>query len=78
MPSLSIAAAVITIGMKSTAYALTGSVGLLTDALESVVNLIAAVTASLGAFIGLYALLFATGIFLIVRCVRRGPEALSA
>jgi cation diffusion facilitator family transporter len=31
--------------MKSAAYALTGSVGLLTDALESVVNLLAAVTA---------------------------------
>jgi len=43
--ALSIAAAVLTIGMKSTAYALTGSVGLLTDALESVVNLLAAVTA---------------------------------
>jgi cation diffusion facilitator family transporter len=43
--ALSIAAAVVTIGMKGTAYALTGSVGLLTDALESIVNLIAAVTA---------------------------------
>ena len=43
--ALSIAAALVTIGMKSTAYALTGSVGLLTDALESVVNLLAAVTA---------------------------------
>ncbi len=43
--ALSIAAAIITIGMKGTAYALTGSVGLLTDALESVVNLLAAVTA---------------------------------
>ncbi|MBY0459885.1 MAG: cation diffusion facilitator family transporter [Gemmataceae bacterium] len=42
---LSIAAAVVTIGMKSAAYALTGSVGLLTDALESGVNLLAAVTA---------------------------------
>src|SRR5437762_9895681 len=42
---LSIAAAVVTIGMKSTAYALTGSVGLLSDALESGVNLLAAVTA---------------------------------
>ena len=42
---LSIAAAFVTIGMKSAAYALTGSVGLLTDALESVVNLLAAVTA---------------------------------
>jgi cation diffusion facilitator family transporter len=42
---LSIAAAVITIGMKATAYAITGSVGLFSDALESVVNLLAAVTA---------------------------------
>lgn len=32
-------------GMKGTAYALTGSVGLLSDALESLVNLVAAVTA---------------------------------
>lgn len=43
--ALSIAAALVTIGMKGTAYALTGSVGLLTDALESVVNLVAALTA---------------------------------
>ena len=42
---LSIVAAVVTIGMKSTAYALTGSVGLFSDALESGVNLLAAVTA---------------------------------
>jgi cation diffusion facilitator family transporter len=39
---LSVAAAVVTIGLKTTAYALTGSVGLLSDALESVVNLVAA------------------------------------
>ena len=43
--ALSIVAAIVTIGMKGTAYALTGSVGLLTDALESVVNLLAAITA---------------------------------
>jgi cation diffusion facilitator family transporter len=43
--ALSIAAALLTIGMKGTAYVLTGSVGLLTDALESIVNLLAAVTA---------------------------------
>src|SRR5436190_6288869 len=43
--ALSIVAALVTIGMKGTAYALTGSVGLLTDAMESVVNLLAAVTA---------------------------------
>ena len=39
---LSIAAALVTIGLKSTAYWLTGSVGLLSDALESLVNLVAA------------------------------------
>src|ERR1700751_2977737 len=43
--ALSIVAAIVTIGMKSTAYALTGSVGLFSDALESGVNLLAAVTA---------------------------------
>ncbi len=43
--TLSIAAALITIALKGTAYALTGSAGLFSDALESVVNLIAAVTA---------------------------------
>lgn len=42
---LSIAAAVLTIGLKAGAYALTGSVGLLSDALESVVNLVAAIVA---------------------------------
>ncbi len=52
--------------------------GLLPTFLAASAHDAAAVTASLGAFIGLYALLFATGIFLIVRCVRRGPEALSA
>jgi cation diffusion facilitator family transporter len=40
---LSIAAAVVTIALKAAAYALTGSVGLLSDAFESVVNLVAAV-----------------------------------
>ena len=40
---LSIAAALVTIGLKVAAYAMTGSVGLLSDALESVVNLVAAV-----------------------------------
>lgn len=45
--ALSILAAILTIGMKATAYAVTGSVGLLSDALESVVNLVAAVTAYL-------------------------------
>jgi cation diffusion facilitator family transporter len=42
---LSIGAALATIGLKSAAYLLTGSVGLLSDALESVVNLVAAVLA---------------------------------
>lgn len=42
---LSIAAALITIGLKSLAFFLTGSVGLLSDALESVINLVAAVIA---------------------------------
>jgi cation diffusion facilitator family transporter len=42
---LSIAAALVTIGMKTGAYFLTGSVGMLSDALESVVNLVAAVVA---------------------------------
>ncbi len=42
---LSIAAAVVTIGLKLGAYALTGSVGLLSDALESLVNLVAAIIA---------------------------------
>lgn len=42
---LSIAAAVTTIALKLSAYFLTGSVGLLSDALESGVNLIAAVIA---------------------------------
>jgi cation diffusion facilitator family transporter len=42
---LSIAAAVATIGLKTGAYLLTGSVGLLSDAAESVVNLVAAIIA---------------------------------
>lgn len=42
---VSIAAAVVTIGLKFGAYGLTGSVGLFSDAAESVVNLVAAVTA---------------------------------
>lgn len=42
---LSIVAAVITIGLKLVAFLVTGSVGLLSDALESVVNLVAAIIA---------------------------------
>lgn len=42
---LSIAAAIVTIGLKTGAYWLTGSVGLLSDALESFVNLAAALMA---------------------------------
>lgn len=44
---ISIVAAIATIGLKAGAYALTGSVGLLSDALESVVNLVAAIVALL-------------------------------
>ena len=42
---LSIAAALVTMALKFFAYQLTGSVGLLSDAVESVVNLIAALVA---------------------------------
>jgi len=42
---LSIAAAIGTMGLKSVAYFLTGSVGLLSDALESLVNLAGAIMA---------------------------------
>lgn len=42
---LAIATAVMTIGLKMVAYLLTGSVGLLSDAIESGVNLVAAVFA---------------------------------
>jgi len=42
---LSIGAAVITIALKAVAYLLTGSVGLLSDAVESVVNLVGALMA---------------------------------
>jgi cation diffusion facilitator family transporter len=41
---LSVVAAVVTIGLKPAAWRLTGSVGLLSDAAESLVNLVAAVT----------------------------------
>ncbi|MFQ3593841.1 MAG: cation diffusion facilitator family transporter [Gemmataceae bacterium] len=44
---LSIGAAVLTCGLKTTAWALTGSVGLLSDALESLINLTAAAMAYL-------------------------------
>ena len=42
---LSIGAAILTIALKSAAYFLTGSVGLLSDALESLVNLVGAMMA---------------------------------
>jgi cation diffusion facilitator family transporter len=42
---LSIAAAVVTISLKAVAYLLTGSVGLLSDAMESLVNLVGALMA---------------------------------
>jgi cation diffusion facilitator family transporter len=44
---LSIAAALVTLALKFTSYYLTGSVGLLSDAVESIINLLAAVTAYL-------------------------------
>jgi cation diffusion facilitator family transporter len=43
---LSVLAALLTLGLKFTAYLVTGSVGLLSDAAESVINLLAALTAS--------------------------------
>jgi cation diffusion facilitator family transporter len=42
---LSVVAALITIGLKAAAYAITGSIGLLSDALESLANLVAALVA---------------------------------
>lgn len=42
---LSIAAAILTIALKAIAYLLTGSVGLLSDAMESFVNLVGAIMA---------------------------------
>jgi cation diffusion facilitator family transporter len=42
---LSIGAAILTITLKTLAYLLTGSVGLLSDAIESIINLVAAVMA---------------------------------
>ena len=42
---LSIAASIAIIGLKGTAYWVTGSVGLLSDALESIINLVAACVA---------------------------------
>jgi cation diffusion facilitator family transporter len=42
---LSIAAAILTIALKTIAYLLTGSIGLLSDALESLVNLVGALMA---------------------------------
>jgi cation diffusion facilitator family transporter len=42
---LSIATALLTISLKALAFLLTGSVGLLSDALESTVNLVAAIVA---------------------------------
>lgn len=42
---LSIAAAVVTIALKAAAYFITGSVGLLSDAVESVVNLVGGIMA---------------------------------
>lgn len=44
---LSILAALLTLGLKYAAYALTGSVGMLSDAMEAIINLLASVTAFL-------------------------------
>ncbi len=49
---LSIAAAIVTIGLKAAAAGITGSVGLLSDAIESGVNLLAA-------FVALWAIIVA-------------------
>lgn len=62
---LSIAAAVTTIGLKTLAYVLTGSVGLLSDALESLVNLVGALMAL--AMLTIAALLVALNQCTIVR-----------
>lgn len=48
---LSIGAAVVTLGLKLLAWRLTGSVGLLSDALESLVNLAAAILALLALWV---------------------------
>ena len=42
---LSVVAALVTIGLKGAAYAVTGSIGLLSDAVESLANLVAALVA---------------------------------
>jgi cation diffusion facilitator family transporter len=42
---LSVVAAIVTIGLKTAAYVITGSIGLLSDALESLANLVAALVA---------------------------------
>ena len=51
--ALSVCAALATIGLKAAAYFLTGSVGLLSDALESFVNLLAALVALLALSVAL-------------------------
>ena len=50
---LSVVAALLTIGLKAGAYLLTGSVGVLSDALESFVNLVAALVALLALSVAL-------------------------
>ena len=44
---LSLATSIVTIALKFAAYALTGSIGLLSDAVEAVVNIVAAMVALL-------------------------------
>ena len=50
---LSIAAAVITLSLKTVAYLVTDSVGMLSDAMESIVNLAAAINKILDKALGI-------------------------
>ena len=59
---LSIATAILIIGFKTMAYLVTGSVGLLSDALEPIVNLVGALMAL--AMVAITAWLVPPGIFL--------------
>ena len=68
---LSLAAATATIGLKATAFLITGSVGLLSDALESTVN----IAAALIALLALVAVDFAFGIRLWISILVRRAVA---
>ena len=65
---LSAAAAVLTIVLKTAAYLLTGSVGLLSDAMESIVNVVAALFA-------LGAIAFAAFFIVLLRRMQGQPAA---